>query len=296
MYLHKHITANNVKIDPFPFMRELAMEAYLIENETVLSLETEGFNDVVIIESEVKLLKGRADKNTDGRVDIIAKYGQEYIAIVELKQGQLTSKHLSQLESYLKERHQILENFPDIWDKTIGGTQAKWIGIMVGETIDPDLMIQIRKGYYLTGTDIPIAALTLRRYRGKDGNIYVATDTYFMEKVRGKDYTKYIFNGRHYVKSRLVLAVIKDYVEQHPTTTYSQLKATFSDSLQGRETFTTESLAKAKNDRRNFTAPDELVTLKDETIAISTQWGLANINPFIEHCKVMRIEITTVPK
>ena len=72
MYLHKHISANNVVIDNFPFQREIAMEAYLIENPTVLSMETDGFNDVEILKCEVTLLDGRIDKNSDGRIDILA--------------------------------------------------------------------------------------------------------------------------------------------------------------------------------------------------------------------------------
>lgn len=292
MYLHKHITANNIKIDPFPFMREIAMEAYLIENEAVLSLETDGFNDVTIIESEATLLNGRIDINRNGRIDIIAKYGQEYIAIVELKQGQLSHSHLSQLESYLKERLQILEKFPHIWDTTIGGSHPKWIGVMVGESIEPELMLKIRKGYYLDGTDIPIAALTISRYRGKDGNIYVATDTYFIDKVRGKDYTQYIFDGLPYGKSRLVLAVIKKYVQEHLTTTFSQLEIAFPHTLQGRETFIEESKAKQKRDRRNFIEPDELIRLQDSVIAVSTQWGSDNIYRFIDRCKSLGIAIS----
>lgn len=289
MFLHKHISANNVSIDNFPFQREIAMEAYLIENPTVLSMETDGFNDVEILKCEVTLLDGRIDKNTDGRIDILAKYGQEYLAVVELKLGELTETHLLQLESYLKERQQILQKFPDVWDTTISN-QPKWIGVMIGETINPDLMLKIRKGYYYD-IDIPIAALTINRYKGKDGNVYVITDTYFIERVKNKDYTKYIFNGQKFGKNRLVLAVIKDYVEKNPTITYSQLKVIFPDSLQGRETFTTETEAKQKRDRRNFIEPDELITLADETIAVSTQWGLVNTNPFIEHCKKMNIDI-----
>ena len=114
MYLHKHISANNVVIDNFPFQREIAMEAYLIENPTVLSMETDGFNDVEILKCEVTLLDGRIDKNSDGRIDILAKYGQEYLAVVELKLGELTETHLTQLESYLKERQQILQNSPTL--------------------------------------------------------------------------------------------------------------------------------------------------------------------------------------
>ena len=114
---------------------------------------------------------------------------------------------------------------------------------------------------------------------------------YFVEPVKNKDYTKYIFNGQKYGKNRLVLAVIKDFVENNPTVNYSQLKAKFPDSLQSRETFTTETKAKQKSDRRNFIQPDELIILVDETIAISTQWGIANIKSFIEHCSKMDIEI-----
>lgn len=289
MYLHKHISANNVVIDSFPFQREIAMEAYLIENPTVLSMETDGFNEVDILKCEVSLLDGRFDKNTDGRIDILAKYGQEYIAVVELKLGELTENHLVQLESYLKERQQILSKFPEIWDTTVSN-QPKWVGVMIGATINPDLMLKIRKGYYFEN-DIPIAALTINRYKGKDGNVYVVTDTYFIESVKNRDYTKYYFNGQKFGKNRLVLAVIKDYVEKNPTITFSQLKAVFPDTLQGRETFTTESIAKNKRDRRNFIEPEELITLTDETIAVSTQWGVGNINKFLDHCKQMKIDI-----
>jgi hypothetical protein len=289
MYLHKHISANNVSVDNFPFQREIAMEAYLIENPTVLQMETDGFNEVTIVESEVTLLDGRIDKNTDGRIDILAKYGQEYLAIVELKLGELTETHLKQIESYLKERQQILNKFPDVWDTSVS-SQPKWIGVMIGGTINPDLMLKIRNGYYFEN-EIPIAALTINRYKGQDGNVYVVTDTYFIESVKNKDYTKYVFNGQKFGKNRLVLEVIKKYIEANPATTFSQLKVKFPDSLQGRETFTTEKEAKQKRDRRNFIEPDELITLTDETIAVSTQWGLKNIKPFIDHCRQLGFDI-----
>lgn len=172
-------------------------------------------------------MTGRFDKNTDGRIDILAKYGQEYIAVVELKLGELTENHLVQLESYLKERQQILSKFPEIWDTTVSN-QPKWVGVMIGATINPDLMLKIRKGYYFEN-DIPIAALTINRYKGKDGNVYVVTDTYFIESVKNRDYTKYYFNGQKFGKNRLVLAVIKDYVEKNPTITFSQSRRLISN-------------------------------------------------------------------
>ena len=52
MKLLRHFTANEEQLDPFPFRRELSMEAYLIENEGVLVLEEDAFSSVEIIEEE----------------------------------------------------------------------------------------------------------------------------------------------------------------------------------------------------------------------------------------------------
>lgn len=105
MFVHKHLSVNNAPVNEFPFTRELSMEAYLLENEGILSLEMAGFEEVSIVESEVTLLdekirlKGSKGNKVDGRIDILATYGDDHIAIVELKLGELTSKHLKQLES-----------------------------------------------------------------------------------------------------------------------------------------------------------------------------------------------------
>ena len=47
-----------------------------------------------------------------------------------------------------------------------------------------------------------------------------------------RDKSKYMFEGRVYAKNRLVLAVIKKYVEQN-NPTYEQLSNVFDKSLQG---------------------------------------------------------------
>ena len=46
MRLYRHFTANEEKIEEFPFKRELSMEAYLIENESVLALDDDTFSEV----------------------------------------------------------------------------------------------------------------------------------------------------------------------------------------------------------------------------------------------------------
>lgn len=287
MYLHKHASANNISLNPFPFQWELSMEAYIIENPSVLSLESVGLEDAKILLSEAVLLNGRKDNNTNGRIDILAGYGGEYLAIVELKMGRLEFSHLEQLQSYLKEKQQILDKYPEIWDKNIF-TAPKWIGILVGTSIDPELMLEITKKKP-EKNQIPIAALTINRYQGKDGSVYVITDTYFVEKLSNKDLTKYEFNGQIYGKGRLVLAVIKDYIQQHPETTYSELENVFPHKIQGTQMFTTQKDALKNGGKNYFIKPEELIKLKDDVIAVSCQWG-NNFDKFQSKCKDLKIE------
>jgi len=68
MQIFRHLTINDVQLEEFPFKRELSMEAYLIENEGVLSLDTDTFNNVDIVEAELTLKQGRKSLDTDGRI------------------------------------------------------------------------------------------------------------------------------------------------------------------------------------------------------------------------------------
>jgi hypothetical protein len=294
MQVFKHLTANNIKLDRMPFQKELSMEAYLIENEGVLTLDNDIFNSVEIVETELYLKQGRRSKNTNGRIDILVKYSEEYIGILELKLGQLEKIHLDQLEDYLNERNKLLSEYPDLINKEVA-EKPKWIGVLVGTSIDPNLERKISDGY-LTKDNIPIAALTIQRYRGDDGHIYVVTDTYFNNKASSRDYTKYRFDEKTYGKGRLVLAVVKKFVEDHPDLSYSELENYFPKKTQGSSgVFDLQSTANdiyaATSRKRHFINPEDIIKLKDAQIAVSTQWGASNIDKFISIAKQHDYEI-----
>ena len=285
MQIFTHFTANDVQLEPFPFKRELSMEVYLVENEGVLGLDRDTFSNVEIVEAELTLKQGRKSKETDGRIDILATYSQEYIAVVELKLGQLEETHLKQLEDYLKEKDQILAQYPNILNKELSSL-PKWIGVLVGSSIDSELARKIKDGY-LTASGILIAALTIQRFRSSDGNIYVTTDTYFNGANSTRDTSKYSFDGSVLGKGRLVLAIIKRHVESHPEISYSELEKKFPKSCQGSSgVFSTVDVANeiyAKSGRkRHFLNPEEVIQLSDSYIAISSQWGIENIDKFIK--------------
>lgn len=106
-----------------------------------------------------------------------------------------------------------------------------------------------------------------------------------------RDFSKFIFQGKTYGKSRLVLAVVQEFVKNNPLVTLAELKTVFYDQLQGSSFGVVRSVnevpAKYKgeggNVKRYFVNPNEIIDLKDGNRAIvSTQWS-ANIEKFIKH-------------
>ncbi len=156
---------------------------------------------------------------------------------------------------------------------------------MVGNSIEASLATKIQNGY-LTESRVQIAALTIKRFRGSDGNIFVTTDTYFNNTNSLKDSTKYIFNGITYGKGKLVLAVLKQHCERNPTISYVSLELDFPKKCQGSKgVFASLKKAKeiASTDRkRHFINPDEVIKIFDDSIAVSNRWGIGNINIFIK--------------
>lgn len=295
MRLYRHITANDVQLEAFPFKRELSMEAYLIDNEGVLALDDENFTNVEIIGAEIQLKQGQNSKDTDGRIDILVTYSQEYIAIVELKLGHLEEIHLTQLEDYLLQRAQILESYPNILSQD-SAPNPKWIGVLVGATIDSALAEKFSRGYQ-TVQGIPIAALTLQRFRGSDGSVLVTTDSYF-KLPSNKDTTKYYFDGKVYGKGRLVLAVVKRYIELNPSTTFAELQRAFPAMCQGSigVVATTEQanyIYTVSGRKRHFLDHGDLIQLQDGPVAVSNQWGIGNIDKFIKRAAELRFLVRT---
>jgi len=287
MRIYRHITANDVQLEAFPFKRELSMEAYLIDNEQVLALDDDVFTNVEVIDAEVPLEFGQKHREGDGRIDILATYSQEYAAIVELKLHQLDQAALTQLEGYLAQRARLVSRYHEAFSAD-SLPNPKWIGILVGSSIEPALANQLRAGYQ-TLDGIPVAALTLQRFRASDGTVLVTTDSYF--KLLGtKDLTKYLFEGKTLGKGRLVLAVVKRFAELHPGTTFAQLEKTFPKTLQGSGGVV--ATADQANDiyarlgwRRHYLNPGELIELQDGPAAVSNQWGIGNIERFLTRAR-----------
>jgi hypothetical protein len=112
----------------------------------------------------------------------------------------------------------------------------------------------------------------------------------------GKDARKYTFNGQVLGKGSLVLAVVKRYVEAHPTTTFAELQQAFPKHCQG--AFGVVATVEQANEiyartsrKRHFLDPEDVIQLPDSTVAISSQWGIGNIDRFIKQARQLGFTI-----
>ena len=110
-----------------------------------------------------------------------------------------------------------------------------------------------------------------------------------------KDYSKCLFKGNKYAKSKLVLAVMKEYVNSTKVT-FEELKQIFRDEIQGSSgVLQTVEYAENKDPRRFYMKPEDTLMSSDNVkFVVSNQWGKDNIDAFIKVATELGFEITRV--
>lgn len=114
----------------------------------------------------------------------------------------------------------------------------------------------------------------------------------------GRDTTKYFLDGKKYGKNRLVLAIVKKYMEMNPNATETDLLTAFDKSLQGSLGVVrdlNEARLNCKDyEVRYFTQPNEQIKTASRTVVVCNQWGVNNIGNIIARAKQLGIEVSTV--
>lgn len=118
------------------------------------------------------------------------------------------------------------------------------------------------------------------------------------QSYNGRDTTKYILDGKRYGKNRLVLAVVKKYMEQNPNVSSGKLMLVFDKSLQGAlgviRTLQDVKDSYSDYERRFFCQPDEIIHTATEDCVVCTQWSKFNIDSIIARAKELGINITVL--
>jgi hypothetical protein len=133
--------------------------------------------------------------------------------------------------------------------------------------------------------------------RIKERGDSVGQEIIIEERPQQRDKTRYMFNGNIYLKNKLVLAVVKDYVSKNQAITCNELKTVFDKSLQGSiGVVEYDGLAKQRKDYqvRFFEKEDEILRLVDGNMLVCSQWGILNISNFIKRAEQLGYEIEQI--
>lgn len=115
------------------------------------------------------------------------------------------------------------------------------------------------------------------------------------------DHTKYIFNNNEYGKGRLVLAVVRQYLQDNEST-LSDVQQAFPSSLQGSldVVMSMDDLIIRQNNNRDtkkryFEGDNETIETHDvDLVVVTREWGVDNIGRFIGKARELGYEITEV--
>lgn len=304
--MYKQASSNNITLDPYPFPSELGMEAYLMDNPSILKLDDRKYGKPQIIECEMSIGKC-TNRKTRGRIDMVVRYGEDLFGILELKKHALDTDTLFQLCDYLAEREKIVEaiNQSDAVEVDLDPENVKFVGVLVGGYIDDELRKEMPitdlknnnllkehpRQQTIQGYTDQISAIMLERFRNPHTCEIVVLSTPIV-KTSVKDTTKYQIDGEgRYGKAKLVHEIVKRYVKQHPEASIDRLEKIFPTPrlIRTLGVFAEAQVAKKRADRY-YADRKMLIALGDGVkIATCNQWAKESIDEFIANVEKQKL-------
>lgn len=304
--MYKQASSNNITLDPYPFPSELGMEAYLMDNPSILKLDDRKYGKPQIIECEMSIGKC-TNRKTRGRIDMVVRYGEDLFGILELKKHALDKDTLFQLCDYLAEREKIVEaiNQSDAVEVDLDPENVKFVGVLVGGYIDDELRKEMPitdlknnnllkehpRQQTIQGYTDQISAIMLERFRNPHTCEIVVISTPIV-KTSVKDTTKYQIDGEgRYGKAKLVHEIVKRYVKQHPEASIDRLEKIFPTPrlIRTLGVFAEAQVAKKRADRY-YADRKMLIALGDGVkIATCNQWAKESIDEFIANVEKQKL-------
>ncbi len=304
--MYKQASSNNITLDSYPFPSELGMEAYLMDNPSILKLDDRKYGKPQIIECEMSIGKC-TNRKTRGRIDMVVRYGEDLFGILELKKHALDKDTLFQLCDYLAEREKIVEaiNQSDAVEVDLDPENVKFVGVLVGGYIDDELRKEMPitdlknnnllkehpRQQTIQGYTDQISAVTLERFRNPHTCEIVVLSTPIV-KTSVKDTTKYQIDGEgRYGKAKLVHEIVKRYVKQHPEASIDRLEKIFPTPrlIRTLGVFAEAQVAKKRADRY-YADRKMLIALGDGVkIATCNQWAKESIDEFIANVEKQKL-------
>ena len=242
-------------------------------------------------QTEIEQESKRSERVFDEKVQLYQKILETTREIVE--DGVITSTELTQLpfalinlqmlgaDETIQSYSVVFEKISEIYDKSDEDD------VEISEEEKIELFTSISQFAAQCRTDLAISEKSIDT--GLFERTLKAVEQSSESVTRKRDTTKFTFKGKKLAKNRFVHAVVKDYVQNNSGVTFEQLKEIFPDHLQGRGVIAkkeeAEEVFSSTGHKRHFIKDDEIIELADGPIAVSNQWGIKNIQPFLAHCR-----------
>ena len=244
--------------------------------------------------SQIMVAQSIIDLKNDENVE---NQGQPYsLENVELIEPVVTSIIESETPSITEEKTELasiiveLNETPSIMeqvitDPTITEEQVEMPSVIEGQ-VEPVVTSIIEEVLAVTSIiEEPVDTSIIKETLGAEIENQV---TSIPEVKKGRDNTKFEFQGEFFGKGPYVRIIVATYMEKHPETTIVELKSIFPDALLKRFGIF-QNVEKAKEisgkTPRYFLKPDQIIIVGEEKIAVCSQFTAENIKPFLEVSK-----------
>jgi hypothetical protein len=251
------------------FCFEHAMEGYIADNPNILENEFVGLSKPEIKELEWSLKDGK-------RIDVLARYDNDTIAIVELKNVLVTTKALKQLNDYIS----LVKEMDEYKETPL-------IGILVGPSFEEEVLDEIGKNKNLYGVE-------LLRYFDED-KWYIFTKWHYNQNKGHRDYTKYKLNDCDslYGKGKLAYAIVETYIKEHPEVSFETLKEVFPNNIVNRGSISTIAIeSEVKEEDRFARYFKDPIKCNGYEIIVCSQWDSRNIDNLLNKAKGLKYSVT----
>jgi hypothetical protein len=113
----------------------------------------------------------------------------------------------------------------------------------------------------------------------------------------GRDNSKYDFDGQKALsKGRLVLAIVRKYVEDNPKASIAKLQEVFDSQKVQPRYGVVEEVGKAKKHTKNnrdryFLKPEDIIKVANQKAAVTNQWGADSLKPLLAVAKTLGYKV-----
>ena len=116
--------------------------------------------------------------------------------------------------------------------------------------------------------------------------------------ISGRDNSKYDFDGQKALsKGRLVLAVVRKYVEDNPKASLAKVQEVFDSKNIQKRYGVLEEVSKAKKHTKNnrdryFLKPEDVIKIGNQKAAVTNQWGADSLKPLLAIIKGLGYKVS----